>query len=77
MGVEARNGVDPRVGRGQPLTNPAIPSLALLTAFAAPVTPVVSPCTPGGGRGGLAADPAQDNPNQFMVEWQLPLSKRP
>jgi hypothetical protein len=67
---------DPSGDRGRPRTNPAIPSLALLTALAAPATPVASPSARGGGRGDLAADPPQEHPNPFSVEWQLPLPTR-
>jgi hypothetical protein len=76
MAVGPRYRVDPDGGSGQALMNPAVPSVALLTALAAPATPVVSPSAPGSGRGGLAADPPQENPNPFSVEWQLPLPTR-
>lgn len=50
MAVDPRYRADPSGDRGRPLTNPAIPSLALLTALAAPATPVASP-----SRAGVAA----------------------
>ena len=75
--MEPRYRVDPAGGSGQALMNPAIPSVALLTALAAPITPRRVPLSaPGGGRGGLAAGPPQENPNPFSVEWQLPLPTR-